>query len=425
MFVFRPKIKRKGKSGVRSEYYRGRYRLPGEVRWTEVALHVTDKEVALQELRKFVKQREREELGVGTPQAVREAAAKDLREHLARHIANMRGARCGDGHVYRTEKRLEKLFRECRWLRLRDITADSFEEWRAKNLGKSAKTINEFLGAARTFLKGLVQKGWLEVDPLAAVKKITGKGKVSEQERRALTDAEMCRLLGVAGPRRVVYLTAVHTGTRRQELERLVWGDLILDSVTPQLRVRASSAKSGKLRIIPLCPELAAVLHAIRPVAVDSEERVFDEVPDMDQFRADLKAAGIVFQNQQGQVVFHSLRHTFITNLNRGGVAPRAAMELAGHSQMNLTMNVYTDANLLPLVASVEKLPHYCGTLPQILPHATGAGGFLLAHTGTEAQVADTYQAPANIGQSHVLTEVGVMGHEMELAPRVGLEPTT
>ena len=175
---------------------------------------------------------------------MQEAAAKGLGEHLARHIANMRGARCGDAHVYRTEKRLEKLFRECGWKQLRDITADSFEAWRGKNLGKSAKTINDFLGVARTFLKGIVQKEWLEVNPLQSVKMITGKGKAT-LERRAFTDAEMRRLLGVAGPRQVVYLTAVQTGIRRGALGQLVWDDLILDSDLPQVRVRAPDSQEG------------------------------------------------------------------------------------------------------------------------------------------------------------------------------------
>lgn len=424
MNVFRPKRKRNGKSVIVSPYYRGRYRLAGEMNWTEIALHISDKEAALQKLKKIVSEREREAAGVGVPKALKDAASQNLDKHLESYIAGMQGARCGEGHVYRTEKRLGKLFRECGWTRLRDITADSFEVWRTKNIGKSAKTVNEYLGAARTFIKGMVQKGRLDIDPLKSVKKINCKGKAT-RERRALTDAEMRRLLAVAGPRQVVYLTAVQTGIRRGELERLVWGDLILDGHLRQVRVRASSAKSGKLRIIPLCGELAAVLKSIRPVAADCDDRIFDKVPDMDQYRADLKAAGIDFSTEQGRADFHALRHTFITNLNCAGVAPRAAMELAGHSQMNLTMNVYTDVNLLPLAAAVLKLPQFCSTLPQILPHGTGAGGHLLSKADMVLQGADTYNEPENVGERRELAEVGAGWQKNELAPQVGLEPTT
>jgi len=238
--------------------------------------------------------------------------------------------------------------------------------------------------------------------------------------------AEMRRLLVVAGPRQVVYLTAVHTGIRRGELAELVWGDLFFDRPTRYVRVRASTAKNHRDAIICLCDELAALLQAIKPVSAASCDRVFDTVPSMPQFRADLHAAGIEYRNQQGQLAdFHALRHTFITNMARGGVAPRVAMELARHSEMNLTMNVYTTTNLLPTAAAVQKLPHYCEALPQILPHGTGADVLLLAHVGTEAQSRDIDLEPVNIGESHVLAETGAVGHERELVGPLGFEPRT
>lgn len=39
---------------------------------------------------------------------------------------------------------------------------------------------------------------------------------------------------------------------------------------------------------------------------------------------------------------FHAMRHTFITNLCRANVSPKTAQALARHSDIRLTMNVYT-----------------------------------------------------------------------------------
>jgi len=39
---------------------------------------------------------------------------------------------------------------------------------------------------------------------------------------------------------------------------------------------------------------------------------------------------------------FHSLRHTFISNLARGGVHPKVAQSLARHSTITLTMDRYS-----------------------------------------------------------------------------------
>ena len=51
------------------------------------------------------------------------------------------------------------------------------------------------------------------------------------------------------------------------------------------------------------------------------------------------------------------LRTTYITRLQRAGVSPREAMELARHSDMRLTMKTYTDVAQLPLAATVRGLP--------------------------------------------------------------------
>lgn len=42
---------------------------------------------------------------------------------------------------------------------------------------------------------------------------------------------------------------------------------------------------------------------------------------------------------------FHMLRHTFVSNLANNGVEPQIAKELARHSNINTTMNVYTHIN--------------------------------------------------------------------------------
>ena len=58
---------------------------------------------------------------------------------------------------------------------------------------------------------------------------------------------------------------------------------------------------------------------------------------------ADLKQAGIPYRDEDGRVAdFHALRHTFITNLARGGVHPKIAQALARHSTTTLTMDRYT-----------------------------------------------------------------------------------
>ena len=65
----------------------------------------------------------------------------------------------------------------------------------------------------------------------------------------------------------------------------------------------------------------------------------------------------ITLQGKYGD--FHALRHTFGTNLQKGGVLPRLAMELMRHSDMRLTMKIYTDIDQLPTADAIQSLPSF------------------------------------------------------------------
>jgi integrase len=54
---------------------------------------------------------------------------------------------------------------------------------------------------------------------------------------------------------------------------------------------------------------------------------------------------------------FHSLRHFFITNLERSGVSPKLAQTLARHSDIRLTLGIYTHVGLQDQVGAIEALP--------------------------------------------------------------------
>jgi len=72
----------------------------------------------------------------------------------------------------------------------------------------------------------------------------------------------------------------------------------------------------------------------------------------------DLADAGIEYRDESGRVLdFHALRHTFITNLARGGVHPKVAQSLARHSTITLTMDRYSHTVLGDLSVALEALP--------------------------------------------------------------------
>ncbi len=72
----------------------------------------------------------------------------------------------------------------------------------------------------------------------------------------------------------------------------------------------------------------------------------------------DLAAADIPKEDECGRTVdLHALRHTFGTHLSKNGVPPRTAQAALRHSSLDLTMNVYTDPELLDVAGAMEALP--------------------------------------------------------------------
>lgn len=64
------------------------------------------------------------------------------------------------------------------------------------------------------------------------------------------------------------------------------------------------------------------------------------------------------YVDSQGRYAdFHALRHTFITNLARADVSPKVAQTLARHSDIRLTMDIYTHVDREQQVSAIESLP--------------------------------------------------------------------
>lgn len=122
----------------------------------------------------------------------------------------------------------------------------------------SAKTLNEYLNAISALLNWMIKQDRIVKNSLTHVSKVNLRGR--QQRRRALTDEELQKLLTVAGPRKLLYLTASYTGLRQNELRQLCWGDVHLDTEKPFIKARASTTKNGKEAVIPLHPELAKEL---------------------------------------------------------------------------------------------------------------------------------------------------------------------
>jgi integrase len=143
-----------------------------------------------------------------------------------------------------------------------------------------------------------------------------------------------------------IFLTAAFTGLRMGELLALRWRDV--DFAGSSLRVRANyyagnltTPKSGKVRAVPLAPDVAAVLAQLgrRAHWTGDDDLVFagtggdylDGSALRRRYKAALGAAGL------RPLRFHDLRHTFGTRMIAKADI-RRVQEWMGHADIQTTM---------------------------------------------------------------------------------------
>jgi integrase/recombinase XerD len=237
---------------------------------------------------------------------------------------------------------------------------------RMKAAGKSARTCNHARGAVRAFARWLAENGRIAaVPPGVASLAVRNEAEDRRRVRRALAPGEVARLLDAAakgepvvaafgrtrsrhhatmisGPeRRILYLLAMSTGFRANELRSLTPESFQLEGDSPTVTVKAEYSKRGRLDVQPIRRDVAAELAPW--LATREPGRPVLPVPEKTAalLARDLAAAGIAAEKDGGIVDFHSLRHSYITNLYKKTKDPKLVQRLARHSTITLTLDRY------------------------------------------------------------------------------------
>jgi len=188
----------------------------------------------------------------------------------------------------------------------------------------------------------------------------------------------------------MIYVLAAWTRFREGEIDSLTIHSLRLDDDPPTATVEACYSKHRRRDTQVLHPELAEQLRAWLatkgPLA--GHQLLFPisgRVPGgtnrktHKMMRRDMQAARkkwltesptpaerserersdfLTYCNDAGLYAdFHSLRHLFITNLDRAGIRPKMAQTLARHSDIRLTLGVYTHVTLHDQTTAIQALP--------------------------------------------------------------------
>ncbi len=149
--------------------------------------------------------------------------------------------------------------------------------------------------------------------------------------------------------RQLVYditLFGFFTGFRLGEITSLCWNQVNFDNQTIQLDNQTSKTKSGKIRVIPISSKILPML--LNRFESKTNEMVFLHNYSMkninDLISKSFKKAIKKLPEINQSIHFHSLRHSFASNLVNKNVNLITVSQLLGHSKIATTM-VYSHIN--------------------------------------------------------------------------------
>ncbi|NLX54392.1 MAG: tyrosine-type recombinase/integrase [Planctomycetaceae bacterium] len=350
---------------------------------------------------------------------------RPLAEHIDAFEKYLIDKSVTEKQVYTAKSQVEKIAKRFKWKTIKDISASDVQAFLGdlKRKGRSAQTCNHYLKSVKQFTRWLARDRRSPENVLEHLSRMNVRVD-RRHDRRALTAEEFSRLIEAArtgsviesipGPdRAMMYVLAAWTGFRKGEIGSLTLKSLRLDEDPPTATVDACFSKRKRQDTQILHPEVARLLREWLATKKDGHRRneplfpVSGKVPGGTErkthkmMQRDLARAKQLWieeidemeteerkQREQSDYLeycnadglyadFHSNRHLFITSLERAGISPKMAQTLARHSDVRLTLGVYTHVGVHDQTAAISSLP----APPIQRPEEASAS---LAQTGTD-----------------------------------------
>lgn len=230
-----------------------------------------------------------------------------------------------------------------RFARRRDLatcTADDVAAWLARQTGWNGNTRRSVHNALRSWFTWALRQGHRDDDPTALLDRVREPAALT---RVAPADALARALDAADDDERVMLLLAAHGGLRRAEIARVHSDDLHGEWLTVH-------GKGGKLRRVPLGPQLADLLRG-RPIgwAFPSPARPGEHV-SVD--RVGRRLSALLGPGWSA----HALRHRFATTAYAGTADLLSLQSLLGHGSANTTKRyVHLDDDALRRTAAAAR----------------------------------------------------------------------
>jgi integrase len=228
--------------------------------------------------------------------------------------------------------------------------------------GKTARTANLSIKVVSAAFNAAVRQHMIESNPATALETLP----VKAEQKGTFTRAQVAKLVRAAdGDWQRAILLAYYTGARLSDVANMRWSAIDWSNKI----ITFTASKTGKPVTLPLHPQLESEL--LKNAGIGNA-RMFSSLAGKGtggkhglsgQFAAVMEKAGIQGKRTHASggrtlssLSFHSLRHSFNSELANAGVSQEIRQQLTGHASADMN-KIYTHYELAPLRAAVEKLP--------------------------------------------------------------------
>ncbi|MBU7556850.1 tyrosine-type recombinase/integrase [Weissella paramesenteroides] len=258
------------------------------------------------------------------------------------------------------------------------VTSPDIQKWLNKGSNKYVSFVKNAMQLRSIFKYG-VHQGYIDASPFD---KVTVPHRRPAKEKLTWSDEDYQQWLNYLNDelwhkskKQSVYLLLLtKTGLRRQEISALTVSDIDLKRRTITINKALKYADGGAYlgstkskdsnrvigidqqtveRILLYLPNLGSNPHVLFPAGGGSNQS--DEYMSFNRgykwFKKAMQEAGV--PDIGG---LHGLRHQFTTVAIKKGISPKLVQKQLGHSDVSITMNVYTHVNNEEVIAIADRL---------------------------------------------------------------------
>ncbi len=254
---------------------------------------------------------------------------------------------------------------------LKPVDIEGYQARRLKE-GRALSTIDQEVGEVKT----MIRKAW-ENDKVddKTLKKFNRVGKLLKNRNanardRILSLEEFERLMEeLPAHANQVLATAFYTGMRKEEILGLTWDRVDLKNRV--IRLEAQHTKDAEPRNVPILEPLYEILKAV-PRRIHHDYVFTYAGKPIKDVRTALRNACEKAEIPYGRAkedgfIFHDIRHTFNTYMQKAGVREKVIMEITGHSTREM-FDRYTTVDSQDTRQAMDRFREFIASAPHLAP---------------------------------------------------------